>query len=112
MKQENGGLHFQGLKTHILKFKCAIEKKLSQVEALKHRQEQREQRQRASMADEYAQIPQQSASSDSYEENLYQDRWETQLLNAAVAAGGAKQELGDMSQNPEELPLGVLANRG
>jgi len=42
MKQENGGLHFQGLKTHILKFKCAIEKKLAHVEVLKHRQEQRE----------------------------------------------------------------------
>lgn len=34
MKEESGSLHFQGLKTHILKFKCAIEKKLSQIQAL------------------------------------------------------------------------------
>ena len=109
MKQESRGPHFQGLKTHILKFKCAIEKKLSQIQEMRPQEDAQP---KDGEGDDLSWlIAQKPASSGNFEENLYQDKWETWLLNAEAQAAGEGKELGDVTQNPEELPLGVLSKR-
>ena len=58
-----------------------------------------------------SQIPATTSSND-FVENLYQDKWETWLQNAEAKSPGESKELGDISQNPEELTLAALSKRG
>ena len=107
MKHECSALHFQGLKTHILKFKCSIDKKISQIQTMMPK----EQTDKDDDLDDSIVLQQIPQSGNDFEENLYQDKWETWLQNAEAKVPGESKELGDLSQNPEDLTLTTLSKR-
>jgi hypothetical protein len=72
-------IHFQNLKTYIQKFKCAIEKKLSQSVDLRGAVPEQEEEEPDFSAPFGANL---QKSDKLVEENVWQEVWETDLLNA------------------------------
>ena len=119
VRGQYGLIHFQNLKTHIQRFKCAIEKRISKFGDLVS----------SSAGDQAPGLPQmlgsvavaedgQEALTKVAEENIHQERWETDLVNAEDAYQVAQSRSNEEEEKKNEViseieqTLGMLSDTG
>ena len=87
VRGQYGLIHFQNLKTHIQKFKCAIEKRISKIGDLVSSSAGAQAPGMSQFMMPRAEVAAdgQEALAKVAEENVHQERWETDLVNAEDA---------------------------
>ena len=119
VRGQYGLIHFQNLKTHIQRFKCAIEKRISKVGDLVSSSAGAQAPGLSQMlgASEVA-ANGQEASAKAAEENVHQERWETDLVNAEDAYSVTQSRSNEEEEKKNEViseiqqTLGMLSDTG